>query len=288
MKKILSLLLSVILILTIVPAFQVAAANEPTFVVGNAKGEAGDTVKITISTKNNPGIIFLSLEIGYDSNALKLLNHTEGDFTGVTYGPKTKNPFIVTWGDPLKPNNDTDGVIATLEFEVLDTAPNGKSEVTITYDPDNVFESNELGKDGLKNVHFKAQNGYVDIKNPNPKKPSSSQQSSSVTASVDSETQDMYEQVIEDMLNDPDNIKIESDDKNSTTANNSEIITDGAVNTDDNSTNDDVNNNNNDNKNNNNDDQPTNSWLIWVVIAAIIVLGAAFVVVILKSKNGKH
>ncbi|MBQ6885428.1 MAG: hypothetical protein IJN56_06805 [Clostridia bacterium] len=282
MKKFLSLLLSIILILTIVPAFQVAAANEPTFVVGNAKGEAGDTVKITISTKNNPGIIFLSLEIGYDSNALKLLNHTEGDFTGVTYGPKTKNPFIVTWGDPLKPDNNTNGVIATLEFEVLDTAPNGKSEITVTPRPDNVFNFD------MDDVHFKAQNGYVDIKNPNPKKPSSSQQSSSVTASVDSETQEMYEQVIEDMLNDPDNIKIESDDKNSTTANNSEIITDGATNTNDNSTNDDVTNNNNDNKNNNNDNQPTNSWLIWVVIAAMIVLGAAFAVVILKSKNGKH
>ncbi len=272
MKKFLSLLLSIILILTIVPAFQASAADEPTFVVGNAKGEVGDTVKITISAKNNPGVIFLSLEIGYDSNALKLVNHTEGDFKGVSYGPKTKTPFIVTWTDPLKPDNDTNGVIATLEFEVLDTAPQGKSEITVKPRPDDVFNF------AMDDVHFETENGYVDIKNPNPKKPSSSQSNSSVTASVDSETQEMYEQIIEDMLNDPDNIKVESNDKNSDTTNNSEtIITDGAINADD-----------NDADNKNDTDEPTNGWLIWIVVAAILVLCAAFVVVILKSKKGKH
>ena len=135
----------------------VSPSISPMFVVSSAIASTGETIKITISTKNNPGIIFLSLEIGYDDNALKLLNHTEGDFKGVTYGPKTKNPFIVTWGDPLKPDNNTNGVIATLEFEVLDTAPQGKSEITVTPRPDNVFNSD------MDAVHFDTKSGYVTI-----------------------------------------------------------------------------------------------------------------------------
>ena len=278
MKRFLSIFLSVILILTLVPTFQVFAAKTPAFVISNAKGEVGDKVKVTISTENNPGIISLQVCVNYDSTALKLVDHEQGEFKGVTFGPTTKNPFITTWIDPLKPNNDTNGVIATLEFEILDTAQNGKSEISLTYDPENVFEYNTSAKDNFKNVHFDVKKGHVDIENPDaPKEPVVSSQESDVVASVDEETDNVYQQIIEDLLNDPDNIKFESNDKNSDSdSDNENIITDGAI-------------NNNNTANNSNDDQSsTNGWLIWVVVAAIVVLGGAFVLVVIKGRKSKH
>ena len=69
MKKVLVLLLSVILLFACLPTVSVYAAKQPTFVVSNEKANAGDTVKITVSTKNNSGIISMKLHIKYDKES---------------------------------------------------------------------------------------------------------------------------------------------------------------------------------------------------------------------------
>ncbi len=304
MKRFFSLFLVVVLLLTVVPTFYVSAAKQPTFVISNNKGNVGDTVEITISTKNNPGIISMQVLVAYDGNALKLKKATEGKFSGVSYSAITRNPFIATWIKPLDPNNDTNGVFVTLEFEILDTAPNGKSEISLSYDPENVFEFNTSAKDNFKNVHFEVENGYVDITNPNPpKQPTDSSQTSepvqngvssgegnsgnqaaqstqtqSSTESGKQEQDNTYEQMIEGLLNPSQNAQTESADKNSSTSVDSNaIITDGAIISEDNSDSADVDNADESNS--------KNDWLIWVVVAAIVVLGSAFTVVIIKSKK---
>ena len=178
MKKALVLLLT--LILLVVPfSVSVCAAKEPTIVVSSVAGNAGDTVKVTISTQNNPGIISLKALLKYDSKAIDLVDYEVGEFAKVTFSPKESNPFVINWIDPLNPNNNTNGVLATITFKILNTAPNGKSEISLSYNPDDVFNSE------MNNVNFAVENGYVDITNPNPPQDIASQNGASQDTSSD-------------------------------------------------------------------------------------------------------
>lgn len=272
MKKALVLILSVMVLFASLPAVSVAAAKEPTFVVSSQKANAGDTVNITVSVKDNPGIISMKLLINYDSSALQLVDAEKGKFDSIVFGSKENVPFIANWVEPLKPNNKTNGIITTLTFKVLDTAPQGKSEISLSYDPDDVFEVTKTNE--FINVDFATQSGYVDITNSNPVKneTASSQTGSNATASnteskpnhthSESDAQDTTgSQILEQFLNSSSTQQTNQE----TTQNNSSSTTPDI---DDNT-----------------DSQ--NDWLIWVVIAAVVVLVGAIAVVIIKSKKDK-
>lgn len=267
MKKIFVLFLTIFLVLSF--PFGVAAAKEPAFVVSSEKADAGDTVEITVSVKNNPGIISMKLLIEYDSTALQLVDAEKGKFGSIVFGSKDNIPFIANWIEPLKPNNKTNGTVTTLTFKVLETAPEGKSEISLSYNPDDVFEITNTND--FVNVEFDTQSGYVDITNSNADKNqvTSSQTNSSSTESNtesqqnhtnnESDTQDTTgSQILEQFLN----------SSNEQQASNETVENDSLGSEPD---------------GDNIDSQ--NDWLIWVVIAAVVVLGSAFTVVIIKSKK---
>lgn len=263
MKKLLILFLSLILLVSAIPTVSVSAAKEPTFVVSKEKADAGDTVKVTISTKNNPGIISMKLLVKYDANALELTDAKDGKFNNVVFSDTKTTPFIVNWIDSIHPNNKTNGTVATLVFKVLDTAPEGKSEISVSYDPDDVFEM--TSSNDFVNVTFATQNGYVDITNSNATSNSSSKQETDedTVSSDDNQTSSnvpdsTYSQILEQIYESADNQSVSDE-----VANNSG---DGSV---------------------ANQDESQNSWIIWVVIAAVVLLGGAFAVVIMKSKKDK-
>lgn len=260
MKKLLILFLSLILLVSAIPTVSVSAAKEPTFVVSKEKADAGDTVKVTISTKNNPGIISMKLLVKYDANALELTDAKDGKFNNVVFSDTKTTPFIVNWIDSIHPNNKTNGTVATLVFKVLDTAPEGKSEISVSYDPDDVFEM--TSSNDFVNVTFATQNGYVDITNSNATSNSSSKQETD-----------------EDTVSSDDN-QTSSNVPDSTYSQILEQIYDSA-NKDNNSQNDVSDNSNT------TGDNSSNGWIIWVVVAAVVVLGGAFAIVIIKSKKEK-
>ncbi len=269
MKKILVLLLSIILLFAVLPTVSVSAAKEPTFVVSNEKADAGDTVKITISTKNNPGIISMKLLIKYDNTALKLVNAEKGKFNDITFSPKGNIPFIANWVDGLNPNNKTNGVITTLTFEVLDTAPQGKSEISVTYNPDDVFEITK--SNDLVNVKFAVQNGYVDITNPNVDNQASNNSSQSNSENTSQGTD-----------NPSTSTNTESYDHDNTTSQLLEQIMNSSSGQesgiDNSQANTSVGGDNSGSQ---------NGWIIWVVIGTIVVIVGAFAVVIIKGKKEK-
>lgn len=135
-KRVLCLCLAAALVAAAVP---VMAAGTATFAVSEAAGNPGDTVTITVSTQNNPGIIGLQLAVHYDANVLELKNAEGGAFSGVAFGPLGKNPFSFNWVDAIHPDNTTNGVLATLTFAIKSTAPAGKTEVSVSYNPEDVF-----------------------------------------------------------------------------------------------------------------------------------------------------
>ncbi len=135
-RKILCVCLAAALLLVTVPA---TAAGTPAFVVSETSGKPGDTVTLTVSTRDNPGIVGLRLNIAYDSAVLELKKADGGDFKGATFGPWTKNPFTTSWVDAIHPDNKTNGVVVKLTFAIKASAPAGKSVVSVTFDQADVF-----------------------------------------------------------------------------------------------------------------------------------------------------
>lgn len=154
MKKVLCVCLVMALIGTCIP---VAAAGTPAFVVSETVGNPGDTVTLTISTQNNPGIIGLRLFVAYDSAVLELKKAEKGDFEDVTVGPVAKNPFTTSWVDAINPDNTTNGVVVKLTFAVKANAPMGKSVVSVSYEEADVFNTK------WENVAFSTVAGGVDV-----------------------------------------------------------------------------------------------------------------------------
>lgn len=272
MKKILVLLLTTIVLFTALPTVSVCAEKVPTFAVSSQKAKAGDTVNITVSVKNNPGIISMKLSVKYDSDALELLDCKEGKFKGVAFSPNQAKPFIINWIDAIHPNNKSNGTVATLSFKVLDTAPQGKSEISLSYDPENVFEM--TNKNDFVNVTFATQSGYVDITNSNPvtNESSSSQTGSNATASnteskpshthSESEVQDTTgSQILEQFINSSSTQQTDNETIKNDTSSSEPIASDNA--------------------------NSQNDWLLWIVIAAAVVLVGAITLVIIKSKKEK-
>lgn len=154
MKKLLCFCAALALLVTAVPVF---AAGEAAFVVSEVAGNPGDTVQITISTENNPGIVGLQLSVQYDKNVLELKKATGGAFSGVAFGPINKVPFSLNWVDAVHPDNKTNGVIANLTFVIKDSAPTGKTAVSVSYKQENVFNL------AWEDVKFAAKAGGVNV-----------------------------------------------------------------------------------------------------------------------------
>ncbi len=131
-------------------------------VVSQVTAAAGDTVDVTISLKNNPGVASMILTFGYDSQLLTLIDVTDsGNLGEANHSDNySANPYTLTWSNDLaKENFIFNGEIATLTFRVAETAETGTTELTITYDYDNW---NIFDVDG-KQVRFDSINGAVTI-----------------------------------------------------------------------------------------------------------------------------
>jgi hypothetical protein len=80
------------------------SASTAAFVLSNTEAAPGDTVSISVTVRNNPGIISLRLKIYYDDSVMNLEASVEPDdceFTGTTFGPLSGNPFSLLWDDSL-------------------------------------------------------------------------------------------------------------------------------------------------------------------------------------------
>ncbi len=154
MKKTVSVLLAVLVCLCI--SLCALAAGEPTFEVSSATAEAGETVDLKITIKNNPGIASAKLSVSFDSE-LKLENVTFGNIGGQSSASeKLVSPVILNWFSPTT-ELKKDAEYATLSFTVLKEAKSGAHKVSISYDPEDVYNANE------KNVSFKTVNGTVTV-----------------------------------------------------------------------------------------------------------------------------
>lgn len=157
MKKIICVLAAVCLICAFCVPNMVFAASGPAFAVSSSSAKTGGTAEIKISIKNNPGICSARLEVAFDSD-LTLNKVTYGK----AFGDKAQlpeslaSPVVLNWFAGLS-NVKADGDFATLSFTVSKSAANGKHDIKVTYNADDVFNTNE------DNVSFAVENGAVTV-----------------------------------------------------------------------------------------------------------------------------
>lgn len=159
-KRILSILLAMVLMITSFPVLPVEAAENSestTIIVESVGAKPGDLVDVDVTIENNPGILGAVLKLTYDK-ALTLESVTEGEafselemtkpgsfaYTGCSFG----------W-DGMEPT-DMDGVIMTLTFRVSETAVKSeKLNVSVSCKAGDIFDVNS------KNIDVAITNGRV-------------------------------------------------------------------------------------------------------------------------------
>ena len=160
-KKLLSLALVLALVFTYMPIFEgdVFAAS-PAVHISSAAAGPGESVDLTISISNNPGITSLDFSLQYDSAQLELTAKQNGSLLGGTMNSQTldKVPYYCGWINSLQKTNCTDdGVLMTLTFRIKDGATDGRQAVSFT-------ESSVIGYDAdIRAVTFAAENGYIEV-----------------------------------------------------------------------------------------------------------------------------
>ncbi len=102
--------------------------------VGSASGKAGDTVTVNVDLTQNPGVIAMALDVGYDEKQLELVNVNN---SGVLNGFNSPSPsgssgkYTLNWEDGLSDtNNNGTGTVATLTFKLKEDCD--KATVTVS------------------------------------------------------------------------------------------------------------------------------------------------------------
>ena len=161
MKKLISLLLSVILVCSCMPV-ACAVDAQPAVSIQSTSAVPGGQISVQVVINNNPGLVTMLLRVGYDSSVLTLQSVTDGGLFGegnAYFGnDTTANPYVLMWEDGLATENHTsDGTLATLTFLVAENAQPGETEISVTVDSDSTLNV------GLDHVQLNTQNGSVII-----------------------------------------------------------------------------------------------------------------------------
>ena len=130
------------------------------FVAANAIGKPGDTVEVALSLQNNPGIIALALQVGYDAEKLELIEvRDNGLLPNAMFSDSfSKNPYSVSWNDALaRKNYVNNGNLAIMVFRIREQAKPGAATVSLTYSPGDVINWD------LEKQMFATVNGTVTI-----------------------------------------------------------------------------------------------------------------------------
>ena len=132
-KKLLCLFLVFVLCTSVMPITVFATESSNTdavsvISVNNAYGKAGTVVNVSVVIENNPGILGLTLALEFDESILTLLDIKNGSaFSNMSFTPPKgealKSGCLLLWdAESVSEEDINDGVIATLSFQIADTA----------------------------------------------------------------------------------------------------------------------------------------------------------------------
>lgn len=131
-------------------------SNEKTeLTVDSLSGEAGETVDVSVSLKNNRGICGATVSIAYDP-ALTLTDIRQGDALNLTMtkpGSLTVNPIVLVWDGMTA--DSSEGTIVVLTFTLPSQA--GTYPVTLSFDDDAIVDGD------LNPIEVEATSGAITV-----------------------------------------------------------------------------------------------------------------------------
>lgn len=124
----------------------------PTIVVSDATAKVGATdVKVTLSIRNNPGILGMTLALNYDESVMTLTGVEKGDALNEMTFTKPKilgSGCKFPWdAEEVLPEDATNGEMLTLTFSISDTAAAGSYDVSLTYDNGAIIDNDMMPVD---------------------------------------------------------------------------------------------------------------------------------------------
>lgn len=139
MKKIIAICMAALLLLAALPVSLVLADGTVKIVgtVDKANACAGDTIVLTVSMENNPGLAGWLIDVEWDTSALELTAQAGGTaFAGVgslSFNKvENQSPSNALWYEFISGNNYTDnGVLFTMTFKVKEGAANGDYNIRL-------------------------------------------------------------------------------------------------------------------------------------------------------------
>lgn len=151
MKKFVTSILVAALLLSLF-AVQVFAAEDSAAVsIKGAKGKPGDIVEVQLYMDENPGLWACGFDVVYNSSYFQLGDvengevFSDGAFVKSKIAPTGSYRFYAQYNQPNE-STDKTGVLATLYFKVLETAPNGSHNISMKAAPGDWFI--KVGTDG--------------------------------------------------------------------------------------------------------------------------------------------
>jgi len=134
-KRILSVLVSIIMILSMLPTFTFAATGISVTAANTEIYQGTTTAKVEIKVSENPGIAYLSFKVGYDLGKMSLTSvETSSDvFASADFiaGDTSANPYSVLAANYSK-NTSNNGKIITLNFNVNANCPAGTYDISLS------------------------------------------------------------------------------------------------------------------------------------------------------------
>lgn len=135
----------------------------PSIVCEDVIISAGSTVKLTVSIKDNPGVIAMKLQVSYDKNILRLKNVQNGSVfpeSAFTSGKNVNSmPYILLWEDGLSKSDYTkSGVLVELYFTVIDVPVQSDTSIKLSCDNGSCFNVK------LENINFNVRGANVKIR----------------------------------------------------------------------------------------------------------------------------
>lgn len=131
-------------------------AAEPQIRITSAEAYPGEEISVALLISDNPGVAYLKLRVSYNSEELRFI---KVENTGLLKGNFTTsktcdvNPYVIQWMGAE--NSDTDGVIATLTFQVKESAAAGAKNIMVSLA--------ECYNESFDDVSFSAVSGNVTV-----------------------------------------------------------------------------------------------------------------------------
>jgi len=119
--------------------------GDPTFIVSKIDAAPGDaSVEVSVSVKNNPGILGMTLSVGYDDSAMTLVGASNGEALSklnMSKPKRFKNGCNFVWyGEDLEETDIVDGKVLNLVFDISEGAKAGTYPISISYNAGEIFD----------------------------------------------------------------------------------------------------------------------------------------------------